>query len=154
MTDLDRLLSLMVDRILNYLRGQGAEKHADNEPVDPVPWEELEKKFEFPPDLHAVIFDRMIEKGHWPVTNSRGLYLGVEGETARTFNRNHQYIKTMARNMTRRVMLLGRKNKLPQLRDYASSIGFSIPGFLKHMKALGAPVPEEAENILLLEAGD
>jgi len=152
MTDLDHLLTLLTDKVINYLKGKGAIKNADNEPVDPITWDELDAKFEVPPDIHGVIFDRILEKGYWPVTNSRGLYLGVEGETARTFNRNHNYIKTMATNMTRRIMLLGRKNKLPQLRDYANGIGLSVPGLLKHLKALGAPVPDEAEKILLLRA--
>lgn len=136
-------------KIDKHLRDVGAVRVADNKAPTPVHWDTIEQAFNLDPLFRSSIQDASIELDLDWVTLPSGVYVGAPGEKAREFAWRARYVRTTAQTLTRRIMLMGRKKRIPDLRKYALTYGIAeLRQLPKMLKALGAPLPDEAARAL------
>lgn len=145
-----KVLEGLVRSIDKYLRDVGAVRKAENvRPDEYITWEDLHQIFEFDEMFESSIRTVAYQLGFDWVNMGQGFYIGDPGEQAREFARGMSYARTMAGNMTDRVMAMGKNKKLSDLRKYAREHGVAsvkqLPVFLK---ALGSPLPDEVIRAL------
>ena len=144
----------LVKSMNRYLVDVKAVRMAENEsPETTVTWEDMHAVFEFHPTFESSIRTVDYDLGYDWVNVGQGFYIGSPGEQVRELARGMAYARTMAGNMNVRVMAMGKHKKIPYLRKYAREHGIAavkqLPTFLK---ALGAPLPDEATRALTKKA--
>lgn len=137
-----------------HMRDGGAVRKADNVPPDCYfTWEDFHQIFEFDPVFEPSIKTLSVDLDLGWVTLGPGTYIGLPGERVREYGKTVAYARTLGEHTRDRIMLEAKNGRLPDLRKFSVGHGFNtLKQLPKVLKALGAPLPDEAASALTKKA--
>lgn len=150
----DQMITDMAHQVMENLKGHGAKRQAHNATPTWRCKDDICKECDIPVILWGAVKERAWELG-LPLAHDyyTGWYVGFKGEQMRCMKQHETVIKGIANSASRAFMAFGNSGTLQQGKKVLAEFGISLCDFPTIMKALGKPLPREAEQ-LLLEAGD